>query len=101
MDTIFNGLSGWGKVGSPGAYVSACREPDISVSGVALANGLNANQVHRWMRERGVEPAQAGLRTQCVGRAGPYVGAGRPRIRFTSDPPRSAAWQRPGKVKDD
>ena len=20
MDTIFNGLSGWGKVGSPGAY---------------------------------------------------------------------------------
>jgi hypothetical protein len=39
---IFNGLGGWGKVGSPGAY--------------ALANGLNANQVHRWMRERGIEP---------------------------------------------
>ena len=23
MDTIFNGLSDWGKVGSPGAYLSA------------------------------------------------------------------------------
>ena len=38
------------------SVVSACREPGVSVSGVALANGLNANQVHRWMRERGIEP---------------------------------------------
>lgn len=28
----------------------------MSVAGVALANGLNANQVRRWMRDRGVEP---------------------------------------------
>ena len=28
----------------------------MSVAGVALANGLNANQVHRWMRERGIAP---------------------------------------------
>ena len=35
---------------------AACREPGVSVAGVALANGLNANQVHRWMRERGIEP---------------------------------------------
>ncbi|WP_198291548.1 hypothetical protein [Thauera sp. 63] len=41
--------------------ISACREPGVSVAGVALANGLNPNQVHRWMRERGIatEPAQA------------------------------------------
>ena len=38
------------------SVVAACREPGVSVAGVALANGLNANQVHRWMRERGIEP---------------------------------------------
>ena len=38
------------------SVISACREPGVSVAGVALANGLNANQVHRWMRERGIEP---------------------------------------------
>ena len=26
------------------------------MAGVALANGLNANQVRRWVRERGIEP---------------------------------------------
>ncbi len=38
------------------SVISACSEPGVSVAGVALANGLNANQVRRWMRERGVEP---------------------------------------------
>lgn len=38
------------------ALVAACSEPGTSVSGVALANGVNANQVRRWMRERGVLP---------------------------------------------
>lgn len=38
------------------ALVAACCEPGISVAGVALANGINANQVRRWMRERGVTP---------------------------------------------
>ncbi|WBL64727.1 transposase [Thauera sp. WB-2] len=38
------------------SVVAACREPGGSVAGVALANGLNANQVHRWMRERGIKP---------------------------------------------
>ena len=38
------------------SVVAACREPGVSVAGVALANGLNANQVHRWMRERGIAP---------------------------------------------
>jgi len=38
------------------SVVSACLEPGVSVAGVALANGLNANQVRRWMRERGVQP---------------------------------------------
>ncbi|NMG72658.1 transposase [Parazoarcus communis] len=38
------------------SVISACIEPGVSVAGVALANGLNAKQVRRWMRERGVKP---------------------------------------------
>jgi transposase-like protein len=38
------------------SVVCACCEPGVSVAGVALANGLNANQVHRWMREHGIAP---------------------------------------------
>lgn len=38
------------------SVISACNVPGVSVAGVALANGLNANQVRHWMRERGVEP---------------------------------------------
>ncbi len=34
--------------------VRACSEPGVSVAGVALANGVNANLVRRWMVERGV-----------------------------------------------
>lgn len=39
------------------AVVEACRETGTSVTGIALANGVNANQVRRWMRERGIAPA--------------------------------------------
>ena len=38
------------------AVVEACCEPGVSVSGIALANGVNASQVRRWMRERGLTP---------------------------------------------
>ena len=38
------------------AVIEACCEPGASVAGVAMANGVNANQVRRWMRERGIEP---------------------------------------------
>jgi transposase len=36
--------------------IEACCEPGASVAGIAMANGVNANQVRRWMRERGIEP---------------------------------------------
>ncbi|MBS0553924.1 MAG: hypothetical protein JSS47_15570 [Proteobacteria bacterium] len=36
------------------SVISACREPCTSDAGLALANGLNANEVHRSMRERGI-----------------------------------------------
>ena len=38
------------------AVIEACCEPGASVAGIAMANGVNANQLRRWMRERGVEP---------------------------------------------
>ena len=38
------------------AVIEACCEPSASVAGIAMANGVNANQVRRWMRERGIEP---------------------------------------------
>lgn len=38
------------------AVIEACCEPGASVACIALANGVNANQVRRWMRERGIEP---------------------------------------------
>ncbi len=34
--------------------VRGCSEPGISVAGVALANGVNANLVRKWMAARGV-----------------------------------------------
>ncbi|WP_045227339.1 transposase [Methyloterricola oryzae] len=34
--------------------VDACRQPDASVAGVALAHGINANLVRRWLREQGI-----------------------------------------------
>jgi transposase len=37
------------------AVIDACREPGASVAGIAMANGVNANQVRRWMRERSIE----------------------------------------------
>ena len=38
------------------AVVAACSEPGASVAGIALANGVNANLVRRWMAKRGVTP---------------------------------------------
>jgi transposase len=34
--------------------VRACSEPGISVAGIALANGVNANLLRKWMGTRGV-----------------------------------------------
>lgn len=37
--------------------VDACRKPGTSVAGVALAHGVNANLVRRWLREQGGVPS--------------------------------------------
>lgn len=31
--------------------VNACAQPDASIAGVAMQHGINANIVHRWIRE--------------------------------------------------
>lgn len=46
------------------AVIYACCEAGASVAGIALANELNANQVGRWMRERGVEPPSRSLQAR-------------------------------------
>ena len=40
------------------SLIEACGETGASVAGVVLANGINANQLRRWMRERGIEPPE-------------------------------------------
>ena len=37
--------------------LQACREPGASVAGIALARGVNANLVHRWLRLAALVPA--------------------------------------------
>lgn len=44
--------------------IRACRQPGVSVAAVALANGLNANMLRRWVAE--------------AARVGPVVASGQP-----------------------
>lgn len=48
------------------AVIAACSEVGASVAGIALANELNANQVRRWMGERGIEPPSRSLPVQSI-----------------------------------
>jgi hypothetical protein len=53
---------------------------------VALANGINANQLRRWMRERGIEPPELSclpLRVAASEPMGGFVPVQLPRV----DPP--------------
>ncbi len=46
--------------------VRACSEPGISVAGIALANGVNANLLRKWMRVRGVTAPSLRRRAESV-----------------------------------
>lgn len=35
--------------------IAACLQPGVSVAAIALANGLNANMLRKWVRDRQVE----------------------------------------------
>jgi transposase-like protein len=58
------------------AIVAACLEPGASVAGVALAHGVNANLVRKWIAKsrRGQTPYGHEL---VVGAAGGHVDSGR------------------------
>lgn len=47
--------------------VKACCAPGVSIAGVALAHGLNANLVRRWLIEHGVTPESRRAGSQSVG----------------------------------
>ena len=75
------------------AVITACCEAGASVAGIALANELNANQVPRWMRERGIEPPsrslpvrstspERGAEPAFVAVPIPPIGSGTPDIRI-------------------
>ena len=36
--------------------LAECRQPGVSISAVALRNGLNANMVRRWLKLDGIDP---------------------------------------------
>lgn len=40
------------------SLIEVCGEPGASVAGVALKDGINASQMRRRMRERGIEPPE-------------------------------------------
>ena len=40
--------------------IQACRRPGVSISGMALKAGVNANQLHKWIRDDESESAVAG-----------------------------------------
>lgn len=58
MHTMANGTSAqrpkrrYYSPGLKGQIVAECQVSGASVAGVALAHGVNANIVHRWMREQ-------------------------------------------------
>ena len=56
------------------SLIEACGEPGASVAGVALANGINANQLRRWMRERGIEPPELSCLPLRAAASGPMGG---------------------------
>ncbi len=54
--------------------LAACDEPGASISGVALAHGLNANLVRKWRSGRGARLAGTGMATATGASIPPLLG---------------------------
>jgi transposase len=54
--------------------LAACEEPGASISGVALAHGLNANLVRKWRSGRGVKRAGMAITPAAASTAPPALG---------------------------
>lgn len=96
------------------SVIGACRQPGVSMASVALANGLNATMLRKWVveAERGTAPGLSGMVPSQVGAFVPLTmthdGGGlrdirielqRGNVRITLDWPRDgvaecAAWMR-------
>ncbi|WP_323029437.1 IS66-like element accessory protein TnpA [Castellaniella defragrans] len=50
--------------------VAQCSQPGVSVAGVALSHGINANVVHKWIRQAERQPAPAFVPIMPAGVAG-------------------------------
>ncbi len=53
--------------------IGQCLRPGVSLAGTALANGLNANLVHKWRRQRRPHAAATGARPSDDKVAGAFV----------------------------
>ena len=55
------------------AVIQECRKPGVSIAAVALAHGLNANMLRKWVREseRDAPTARPALRHPGTGAPGP------------------------------
>lgn len=48
------------------SVIEACRQPGVSMAAVALANGLNANMLRKWVQEAEHREANVPLRPEGV-----------------------------------
>ena len=55
--------------------IESCREPGVSISSVAVAHKLNANQLHNWIRQYALNGG-AGLIRRRAAKATPISGSG-------------------------
>jgi len=69
------------------SLIEACGEPGASVAGVALTSGINANQLRRWMRERGIGPPELSCLPLRVAASEPMGGFVPVRLSPCADPP--------------
>ena len=72
--------------------LAACDEPGASISGVALAHGLNANLVRQWRAGRGVKLAGTTITSATASKTAPALGAALEFVAIEmSAPPKAAA----------
>ncbi|MBS0368890.1 MAG: transposase [Proteobacteria bacterium] len=69
------------------SLIEACGKPGASVAGVALAHGVNANQLRRWMRERGINPPELSCLPLRVAASEPMGGFVPVQLPHSLDPP--------------
>jgi transposase len=71
--------------------LAACDEPGASISGVALANALNANLVRKWRSGRGAKIAGTGTTIASAASNAPLLGAAPEFVAIKMPAPTQAA----------